>query len=194
MMTTDAFREAFTATVQDEGVFSDDPHDPGNWTGGKRGVGALKGSKYGISAASYPHLDIYNLTLQQAMDIYRRDFWEALRCQVIATFDRPLACKLFNLGVNCGVGRAARMLQRGLNMLCADYPARRLNPWRQKIAQLLAGKPLLVDGKIGPITLEIMRTCPHDGAELMALRGEAYIHYSQCDPEYRMGWLERLGR
>jgi lysozyme family protein len=193
-MTTDPFIDAFTDTVQDEGEFGDDPNDPGNWTGKKRGVGELKGTKYGISAASYPHLDIRNLTMEQAMEIYRRDFWVALRCHVITAFDAPLAAKLFNLGVNCGVGRAAKMLQRGLNILCADYPARRLNPWRQKIAQLMAGKPLLVDGQIGPITLEIMRTCPHDGAELMALKGEAYIHYSQCDPLYRMGWLERLGR
>lgn len=193
-MTNDAFLDAFTDTVQDEGTFSDDPNDPGNWTGGKRGVGELKGTKYGISAASYPHMDIRNLTLPQAMDIYRRDFWEKLNCHRIAVFDAMLAGKLFNLGVNCGIGRAAKMLQRGLNMLCAEYPARRLNPWRQKIAQLMAGKPLLVDGQIGPITLEIMHTCPHDGAELMALRGEAYVHYSQCDPQYRLGWLERLGR
>jgi hypothetical protein len=35
----------------------------------------LKGIKYGISAASYPTLDISNVTLTQAQDIYEADYW-----------------------------------------------------------------------------------------------------------------------
>lgn len=60
-----------------EGDYSDTPEDHGNWTGGRKGVGELKGTKYGISAGSYPHLDIRNLTMQQADDIYFRDYWQA---------------------------------------------------------------------------------------------------------------------
>jgi lysozyme family protein len=38
-------------------------------------VGELKGTNFGISAASYPDLDIRNLTQQDADAIYRRDYW-----------------------------------------------------------------------------------------------------------------------
>ena len=53
-------------TLSQEGGYQDNPADPGNWTGGKVGHGVMKGTKYGISAESYPHLDIKNLTVVEA--------------------------------------------------------------------------------------------------------------------------------
>lgn len=44
------FEEAFDRLIGHEGGYSDDPTDNGNWTGGKRGAGLLKGTKYGIGA------------------------------------------------------------------------------------------------------------------------------------------------
>jgi len=58
----DTFDQAFALVVGIEGGFSTDQNDPGNWTSGKVCIGEFKGTKYGISAASYPHLDIPNLT------------------------------------------------------------------------------------------------------------------------------------
>jgi lysozyme family protein len=49
-----------------EGGYTKNAKDPGNWTGGKVGKGILKGTKYGIAAASFPNLDIANLTKEQA--------------------------------------------------------------------------------------------------------------------------------
>lgn len=57
------------------GGWTINPNDPGNWTGGKKGEGDLKGTKWGIAANTYPHLDIKNLTRQQADEIYMRDYW-----------------------------------------------------------------------------------------------------------------------
>ena len=62
-----------------EGVFSIEPKDPGNWTGGEIGVGELKGTKYGIAASSHPGLDIASLTLQQAMKLRKTEYWDAVR-------------------------------------------------------------------------------------------------------------------
>ncbi len=45
-------------TLHQEGGLSLDPKDPGNWTGGKVGLGKLLGTKYGIAAASHPGLDV----------------------------------------------------------------------------------------------------------------------------------------
>jgi lysozyme family protein len=63
MATHDDFLRAFELLVGHEGGFTDDPRDTGSWTGGNAGAGQLKGRKYGISAASYPNLDIKNLQL-----------------------------------------------------------------------------------------------------------------------------------
>lgn len=91
-----------------EGGYTDNRKDPGNWTGGKVGVGELKGTKFGIAANTYPHLDIKNLTLDQAAAIYRRDYWDKARAG-----DMPPAVgfQLLDAAVNSGVGRATRWLQ-----------------------------------------------------------------------------------
>ncbi|BAQ50276.1 glycosyl hydrolase 108 family protein [Methylobacterium aquaticum] len=86
-----------------EGGYTANAKDPGNWTGGKVGKGQLKGTKYGISAASYPTLDIKNLTRDQAAAIYRRDYWDQAGCHELpAGPDLPI----LDVSVNSGPGRA----------------------------------------------------------------------------------------
>lgn len=103
------FDKAFERLIGHEGKFTDNPKDDGNWTGGKQGRGQLKGTKYGIAAASYPHLDIKNLTLQQAKAIYREDFWD-----VIGPAHGAIKFQLFDAAVNHGRGNAVRFLQRAV--------------------------------------------------------------------------------
>lgn len=83
--------------------------DPGNWTGGARGVGELKGTKFGIAANSYPHLDIRNLTLADAAEIYRRDY-----AAKIGYDDLPSGVDhaVLDFAINSGPSRAAKFLQR----------------------------------------------------------------------------------
>ena len=69
------FYTSFERVIGHEGEFTNDKNDRGNWTSGVIGEGELKGTKYGISAMSYPNLDIENLTLKQAQSIYFEDFW-----------------------------------------------------------------------------------------------------------------------
>jgi len=69
-----SFEEAFRRLIGHEGGYSKDKRDPGNWTGGKvGGVGILKGTKFGLAANTY-NLDIKNITLAQAKEIYQRDW------------------------------------------------------------------------------------------------------------------------
>ncbi|MDO9024578.1 glycoside hydrolase family 108 protein [Zwartia sp.] len=105
------FEQAFDRLIDHEGGFTDKPEDPGNWTGGRVGVGELKGTKFGIASHSYPYLDSKNLTLQDAKAIYRRDFWDILN-------DAHPAIKfqLFDAAVNHGHGNAIRFLQRAVNV------------------------------------------------------------------------------
>src|SRR5215471_2080784 len=50
-----------------EGGFQKRVDDPGNWTP----AGELRGTKFGISAHSFPDIDIEALTLNEAEELYR---------------------------------------------------------------------------------------------------------------------------
>ncbi len=105
---TDLFARVFAIVVGEEGGYSANVNDPGNWTGGAVGQGALRGTKYGISAAAYPTLDIIGLGLSAAQAIYRRDYWDRVRGDELPP---SVALIVFDAAVNNGVDRAARWLQ-----------------------------------------------------------------------------------
>lgn len=58
--------DAHSAPIDHEGGCVNHPEDPGGET------------KFGITKRSYPHLNIRDLTLDDARAIYRRDFWDRL--------------------------------------------------------------------------------------------------------------------
>jgi len=108
------FDGAFARLIGNEGGLSMDRNDSGNWTGSQIGAGTLKGSKYGISAASYPDIDIQNLTMDAAKAIYLQDYWLACACDKLAD---PIAFLLFDMAVNSGQGNAIRALQKALGVV-----------------------------------------------------------------------------
>lgn len=91
---------AYEFVAKWEGGFQIDRYDKGNWTGGKVGVGELKGTKYGVSAASYPNLDIFNLTREEAKDIFYNDYWRKSNAYV---YDWPMALFIFDSAILHGV-------------------------------------------------------------------------------------------
>lgn len=103
------FLRALAITLELEGKdkLSLNPKDPGNWTGGKQGVGELKGTKYGIAASAHPHLDIPNLTLEQASAIYQKQYWYAAECEKQPW---PMCAAMFDFAVQSGPARAKRYL------------------------------------------------------------------------------------
>jgi lysozyme family protein len=149
-----------------EGVYSDDPTDPGNWTGGKEGVGELKGTKYGISAKSYPELDIKTLTRDQAVQIYWRDFWVTIKGDSLAP---RVAFVVFDSAVNQGPEVAAKLLQTDLNVA--------------------------IDGDIGPQTIAAARSREQSEViiDFLARRALRYTKTKGFDGNGR-GWLRRLFR
>lgn len=104
-----SFETAIARVLKHEGGFTADPTDRGNWTTGVVGRGELKGTKYGISAMAYPKLDILNLTEKQAADIYRKDYWNPLKCDQMHL---ALGYQLLDYAVNSGIDRAAKALQK----------------------------------------------------------------------------------
>lgn len=108
------FDEAFDLLVDNEGGLSLDRRDRGNWTSGVVGVGELRGSKYGISAMSYPNSAISSLTLNEAKQIYKRDYWDSMDLEDLPdniTFD------MFDIAVNSGVSTAIKLLQKTVGSL-----------------------------------------------------------------------------
>lgn len=104
-MAADDFPACLAIVLKEEGGLSLLKSDPGNWTGGKVGVGELKGTKYGIAAASFPQLDIPNLTIATAGGIYRRNYFNAAGCNVLPP---GVSLAVFDPAVNSGVSRAIK--------------------------------------------------------------------------------------
>lgn len=106
--------DAFDKLIEREGsTLSLDASDPGNWTGGAVGAGRLVGSKYGVSAASYPNVDIANLSAAAAMGIYSTDYWNPIWGDQLPD---SVAYEVFDEAVNSGVHGAIKVLQGALNV------------------------------------------------------------------------------
>jgi lysozyme family protein len=107
------FDDAFDRLMGHEGILSLDPEDAGNWTGGGKGLGELRGSKYGVSAASYATLNIKALTRDDAKVIFRRDFWSRINADKLPD---GVAWQLADYAYNSGVETAIRHFQRALGV------------------------------------------------------------------------------
>jgi lysozyme family protein len=102
------YDQAFEFVVGHEGGLTLDRRDRGNWTSGRVGTGELKGTKYGVSAMSYPDLDIKNLTVAQAKEIYKSDYWDRIRADELPDGIDYMA---FDIAVNHGPKDAVVWLQ-----------------------------------------------------------------------------------
>jgi lysozyme family protein len=157
------FEDAFAYVVGEEGGLSMDPRDRGNWTGGAVGVGQLKGTKYGVSAAAYPLLDIANLSLSDARSLAKREYWDKLAGD---TLPYGSALCLFDFGYNAGIKEAVRVAQRALS--------------------------IGADGVLGPQTLQSIMNTPVKifATNYTEARIEAYQQMPGW-PVYGGGWKAR---
>jgi lysozyme family protein len=173
------FNLAIPIVLQHEGIYSDDPKDPGGPT------------RYGISLRWLKHLgdangddrpdgdldhdgdvdgiDIRSLSKAQAMELYRVHWWNKYRYEHIAS--QVIATKTLDLAVNMGSQAAHRCLQRAI--------------------RAASGLVLTEDGVLGPLTFQaIDRSDPL--MLLAAFRSEAAGFYrSLQQPRYLNGWLNR---
>ena len=162
---TPAFLAAFAITVAAEGSELDlNPDDRGNWTSGVIGVGELRGSKYGISAASYPMLDIAGMTEANAQAIYERDFWALIQGDAMPLV---VALTLFDAAVLNGRSIAVHWLQQEIGVG--------------------------VDGVVGRITLGALASRdPVDVAVALHQARGRYMIGLESWGTFRNGWENRL--
>ena len=90
------FDKYIDKVLEHEGGYVNDPTDNGGET------------NFGISKRAYPNLDIKNLTRDEAKAIYKRDYWDANKCNLLPT---GLDYVVFDMAINAGGNRAAKILQ-----------------------------------------------------------------------------------
>lgn len=111
---SDRFLTYINRVLTSEGGYTSARHDAGNWTDGVVGGGVLKGTKFGISAAAYPSLDIVNMTKEQAIEIYRADYWLKIHGDSLPD---AVAFGVLDGAVNSGISRSVAWLQRAAGIL-----------------------------------------------------------------------------
>jgi len=160
-----AFLAAAKITLGQEGAELDLTRaDKGNWTGGEVGIGILKGSKYGISAAAYPEVDIADLDWPGALGIYYTDYWIKVRCDEVPPV---VAMALFDAAINNGRYNAVKFLQAALDV-------------RE-------------DGAFGPITMRVaLQAEPVALAKALHQSRARYMIHLDYWGHFADGWEDRL--
>jgi lysozyme family protein len=163
-MTAENYPALFDRALGHEGGYTNDRRDPGNWTGGKVGVGVLKGTKFGIAANTFPNLDINNLTAAQARKIYKDLYWDKVKGD---EFPAGIDWAVFDYAINSGPFCAIVGLQRALGV--AD------------------------DGKIGPVTLAAVQSAnPRKLVNALCDERLKLVKSLKHWPTYKNGWSRRV--
>lgn len=119
--------------------------------------------------------------LNTVHNFYRAHFWNKLLLDYVK--DQKVANEVFDIAVNCGTATGGMYLQRALNVLNRngkDYA------------------DLIVDGIVGPKTLNVINNHPRTDRVLKTLnilQGYRYISLSELEKNYEVftnGWLERI--
>lgn len=146
--------------------FSMDPDDPGNWTGGRPSIGVLIGSKFGISANTYPDLDIENLTWDDAADIYIRDFLAPLKAD---RYPDGVAYAMLDFAIHSGGPQAKLELQRAVGVRA--------------------------DGIIGPVTLAAINSFSEAQLVMLITGRRLHFMTNRANwSKHGRGWARRIAR
>jgi lysozyme family protein len=124
-----AFQKVIEKTLGHEGGYVNHPDDrggPTNW-----GITQRVARENGYTG------DMRNLSIQDAVRIYKAKYWAAPQFDRLAEISTLIAALLFDIGVNAGPTVGGRFLQRALNVL---------NRKGTDFADLK------VDGAVGPAT------------------------------------------
>ena len=105
----DNFEKCLDMVLKSEGGFVNDPHDPGGMT--NLGVTARVWGDYTKKPATEAVMRA--LTKADVAPLYREYYWAVTRCSALPDGVDYL---VFDMAVNMGVGKAARLLQKALGV------------------------------------------------------------------------------
>lgn len=146
------FDDAVSIILDLEKGYVNNPNDPGGET------------NFGISKRSYPNVDIKNLTVDAAKDIYKKDYWDKCKIDFLPSY---LRLAVFDASIIQGPEVAIGLLQAALGVK--------------------------VDGDLGPATLGAVAKANKEKLLLQYIerrwdrmsRGRAFVHFAE-------GWGNRL--
>lgn len=153
-----------------EGGFVNHPDDPGGATNMGVTIGTLaewRGAKVTVE-------DVRNLSRAEADNIFRANYYSASRC---GEMPERMAMVVYNCSVLSGRKRAVEFVQEAFNSL----------------GLLVDGKPLVVDGVLGRMTMSAIRGAdPSILAEAFMDRQEDYLRQLDTFPVFGKGWMNRM--
>lgn len=153
------FEKSLKMILHHEGGFVNHKDDPGGAT------------NFGVTQAVYESWvdepvtvdDMKALTVEDVTPIYKRNYWDRSKCDALPS---GVDFAVFDLSVNGGVGRGAKMLQKVVGVT--------------------------QDGAIGPQTLRaVSEMDPIDIIENYAVEREAFYRRLKTFPTFGRGWLRR---
>ncbi len=148
----DPFEKAVILILAYEGAYGNDSRDKGGET------------KYGISKARFPHVDIKNLSINGAKALYHEHFWSAFSC---GNLPWPLAFAMFDCYVQFNPINPIKWLQTAVGATA--------------------------DGKLGPQTFKAANATsdPIEAAlRVMCQRAEYRLKHPEYD-YFGKGWRKR---
>jgi len=169
------FDEILMRTLGIEGGVSDDPDDRGGLT------------NFGIVTKTYNAAvelgiieanenGVRGLSIIEVKAIYYEMYWKPLNLDYVDSV--AIAEEIFDTGVNAGISKSAKIVQRALQAL---------------------GEDLERDGNLGPVTLGLVNKWIKEAPEvffklLNALQGAFYVEITENDPsqsKFLKGWINK---
>lgn len=154
------FGQIIKRVLKNEGGYVDDPHDRGGET------------KYGISKKAHPEVDIKNLTIDGALDIYRRLYWTPSKAEKLMP---ELRYQYFDHYIMSGHKNGVQTLQKSIN------------------SRLKKADKIAVDGRIGRMTIKASEKL--EESRLKAYRVLYYANIVSKNPtqeKFWYGWYRRV--
>lgn len=169
-----------------EGKYTEDPEDKGNWTGNEIGSGKLLGTKFGIAAPTLVYYyeknnlgtptkeDMMNLTYDKALDIYKKDYWDAQKLYKFKS--QSLSNILYDGCVNQGATATLDILTNSLENVGID--STNVNTWNEFHEELIDDVNELSKIK----TKKLFKT----------IWDKRWERYQEGKKKYHKGWKNRL--
>jgi len=185
------FIEAYNITMKNEGGYANDPTDVGGET--YKGISRRYNPSWNgwiiideyKTKPGFPNTAYNDANLNSKVkEFYKAMYWDVNLLDEFTS--QKLAEEAFDTGVNMGVGRAAKFLQKALNLLNKNgtiYP------------------DIVEDGQVGQNTLKALNSYLAYKDEsfvykiMNILQGMHYIEYMTKSPtqeKFAFGWLERV--
>ena len=160
------FADAFSLLMKNEGGFTCDKEDPGNWTGGAVGVGTLEGTMFGVTCVVARENGFTGsmkyLPLELAESIAKKKYWDPL---LLDQIDPEIAFQV--LDANYNGGHAVKWLQK---------------------AALTTDDEVMGPGTIAAVNAQDKRSVI---MRFDALRIK-YLNKLKIWPSFGKGWMERI--